>query len=651
MSWNFNKPVFRPSDISTGLVGYWKFNNDATDSSGKGYDLTAVDSPAYDVADYWKSGEYSVHPDGSADYFTRARNTDLDLLNKLTITAWVKLDDLGNYHSIITKDSGVGGYIIYIDATTGIVNFQTAGTAHASTTGLSAGKWHHLACVYDQATKRIYIDGNLNYSVAWTTDCTDTAGNLTIGASDAHNTLQFDGNLKDLAVWSEALTPLQIKSLALGVDLSKYAYRPNNVSTQPTHWWKLNEVSGTRADSIGDHTLTDSTTTASGGGYVEGVSALYSSDYFSRANSTDYDFSTGDFTLRARIKFTTVGSDTYYNIMGKYGGGSSGWLWKVDPYSGTLLSRVTVDSTNIDFTIPQPTAGVWYDYVLQKSGTSIKLFIDGIQAGSTGTITTVNGDAVSFNLGGAGNNAGSFTGNMEDVAIWKGYALTDSEIKSLACALPIQRQGIVSYWKGANVNDSIGSNTLTNNGSVTFGSGLVGNCSIFSGANSLSSGDISLAITSDMNVLTWVKTAGVAADGGFLGRGFQANGYAFYKGGSGQVNWYGKDGAGSTVAPDTNVWTHMVGVTTGATNALYKNACLVGETAGANPTNVSAGNFYLGWAGYAAYTDCSMNETIVAKRYFRPEEIKAVYLKGLNGKEVTTTEIAVGGNSQIIWID
>ena len=34
-----------------------------------------------------------------------------------------------------------------------------------------------------------------------------------------------------------------------------------------------------------------------------------------------------------------------------------------------------------------------------------------------------------------------------------------------------------------------------------------------------------------------------------------------------------------------------------------------------------------------------MDELVIAKRYFRPEEIKAVYLKGLNGKEATSSEV------------
>jgi hypothetical protein len=50
------------------------------------------------------------------------------------------------------------------------------------------------------------------------------------------------------------------------------------------------------------------------------------------------------------------------------------------------------------------------------------------------------------------------------------------------------------------------------------------------------------------------------------------------------------------------------------------------------------------------YADGLMNETVLTKRYFRPEEIKAVYLKGLNGKEVTSSERKAGGGGFLMFL-
>ena len=65
------------------------------------------------------------------------------------------------------------------------------------------------------------------------------------------------------------------------------------------------------------------------------------------------------------------------------------------------------------------------------------------------------------------------------------------------------------------------------------------------------------------------------------------------------------------------------------------------DNSGAYATAVanSAYAFRLGITVSGNYPfDGLMDEALFAIRYFRPEEIKAVYLKGLNGKEATSTE-------------
>lgn len=75
--------------------------------------------------------------------------------------------------------------------------------------------------------------------------------------------------------------------------------------------------------------------------------------------------------------------------------------------------------------------------------------------------------------------------------------------------------GLVAYYTLSNVNDShSGSRTLTNNASVTFVAGKVGNCGRFATASSqyLSSNSSVFAITNDITVACWAK---LASTGGF----------------------------------------------------------------------------------------------------------------------------------------
>jgi hypothetical protein len=667
---------FRPSDISTGLVGYWKFNNDATDSGSNGFTLTANGAPTYTAnGNYWKD-EYSGVLNGSSQSWSRADNALLDMNGKsFTFFAWVKLDALGSTNTILMKGVGATtGYKFAVD-TNGDLALHCQSTLSTGTNcNLSALKWHAVAVTYTTGTGVVsfYVDGNLTDTGTNAGTIADVAEAMYIGATEG-SVNWFDGAIKDVAIWSAALTPLQIKSLALGVDLSKYAYRPNNVSTQPTHWWKLNEVSGNRADSVSTNplTLTDNNTVLSSGGYVEGVSSVLvgaNTEFLSVGNSTDFNFAKSDFSIRFRVKMTAI-PGTYAGLISALNvDGTPGWAIVCNT-NGTLSlikAGITAQLTSTTALV----AGVWYDIVLKRIGTGasdLKFFFDGVVDATTASGNeTLDSDGTGMEIGrwyvGYDNFYASFS--IEDFAIWKGYALTDAEIKSLACALPIQRQGIVSYYKldeaSGNAIDSIGANTLTEtSGTIASATGMVSNgrdfdaddteCFVISDAS-----QTGLDIVTDMFLCAWFKQESTTqqsliskTDTG------DGSGYNLIINGANTPYLYI---AGATQASAVNVangaFAHVAGNYSGATKEIYVNAVQTGTSAQTSLTD-NANDFNLGARGSGAgYLDGILDEAVICKRYFRPEEIKAVYLKGLNGKEVTSSEVSEwNGYAQIIWVD
>jgi len=647
---------FRPSDISTGLVGYWKFNNDATDSSGNSNNLSnGTTYPTYAVTDYWKSGEYSADFEkDSTQYLTIASGsqTGLNMYQKsFTVVYWVKPETVtGGY--IVKRGAVNTEYITFINGDAK-PEWQIEDQSTASTTALSAGKWYHLAYVFNYATSvaSIYINGNLDTSATNSGVVPDSAVAFTI----SDGTTAYDGLLKDVAVWNVALTPLQIKSLALGVDLSKYAYRPNNVSVQPTHWWKLNEVSGTRADSAatGGITLSDSGTTLSSGGYIEGVSAKFvtaSSQYLTAADSADFNFGTGNFSIFSRVYFSTDPDGLEQCFYSQHADDAHRLSFR---QSATNLNFLISGGTgDIQGTGAYNfTAGVWYAVVLRRSGNDFTMWVDGIQVGATVTDTDSVPDIgadVDFGRRKAGTD--HLNGQMEDMAVWKGYALTDAEIKSLACALPIQRQGIVSYWKmdeeSGTRADSIGANTLADNNSVLYGTGKVGNASDFEAGNTeyLSKTDASqtgLDIVTDLSLIAWVKLESNEY-GDVISKAPVASntGYDLYIGGTQYPTLQIHDEtSASATAIVAGTFAHVVGLWDGANRKVYVDAVQTKTDASTTAPSDNAVDFNIGARNSSnGHYDGLVDEAIVAKRYFRPEEIKAVYLKGLNGKEVTSSE-------------
>lgn len=674
MASGFAFPLFRPSSIPSGLQGYWKLDEGSgtrADSSGNGNTLTDNNTVASVAQDYWKTGENSADfESANSEYLSIAdgSQTGLDFTANLTISGFVKLETGSITHTIVSKGnpSAGTGWGLRID-TSNRLEMNIGASQTTSGTALSVGKWQHFAMSFDSTANTIayYIDGNLVAVVAETTNLADNAIEFRLG-TQSNSANYFDGLQKDIALHSSALTPIQIKSLALGVDLSTYAYRPNNVSTQPTAWWKMNELSGNRSDSTsGAKTLTDNNTVTASSGYVEGVGAFFTaanSEYFSTADSADWYFGTGDFSISCWIK---TGADIAdQGFIAQNQDGSNGWDFYISGVTPHLRFKNTVGAaTTIDLDVVWTgvTTNTIYHLAVKRSGNDFSVWVDGVQMGATLTDTSeVSNFTGELWIGRNGGVVGTnyFGGSMSDVAIWKGYALTDAEIKSLACGIPLQQTGIVSYWKLDETSgtraDSIGANNLTDNNTVLSGTGKVSNAADFESSNSeyLSIADnSSLSITSDLTILTWLKPESTGITNTMfykIGTGPDSGYGMFIESGTNTVNFQINGVASnSTSTVSAGTFYHIVGLYDGASKKVYFNS--VQEDNDAYTTNPAdnALDLYIGRQS-TFYADGLIDEALIAQRWFRDEEIKTIYCKGLAGKELTSSEIVLGGN-QVIW--
>lgn len=103
------------------------------------------------------------------------------LTGSFTVNGLIKTTVTGSYKQIVQSYSqlspSVSGYRVFVN-NTNTISFvigkntgYTDGTDYKSLTGtinVCDGKLHLVSCVYDGATMKIYIDGTLDVSVAWT---------------------------------------------------------------------------------------------------------------------------------------------------------------------------------------------------------------------------------------------------------------------------------------------------------------------------------------------------------------------------------------------------------------------------------------------------------------------------------------------------
>ena len=630
--------VFRPSDIPTGLQGYWKLDEASgvrADSSGNGNTLTDNKTVGGDAFNYWDS-------ENSAD-FIRANSESLSITDAAQVglnpngagagsvfscAFWFRHDNIANSNVFIRKNAASpNGFEIDFGSPSGgnfRIYFNNAG-GYFSSTVIPTGKWTHVAIVYDRTNNKLnfYIDGNLDFSQTVNVDITDNAIDFQVGGSAGASFGYFGGNMKDLAWWNTVLTPIEVKSLAFGIDRSADTYRPDSVSTAPDAFWKLNEVSaGTgavqRDDSSGNaHHLTDSNTTPSGAGYIEGAGANFqtaNSEYLIAADSADWDFGTGDFSFCTWFQkksnvWNALIAPTGTNV------GSSAWFMVAIDDNGTGVLTVYTESTI--HTIPSTTTNfaldTWYHVAVVRRSGVLYIYVDGELLSTTAnTIDIQSPDAIDLGHWWSGGTHYYANTRQCDTAIWKGYALTEAEITSLATGLPIQQTGIVSYWAldEAQLDKQVQA---------------IGNAQIdtaqskFGGASLLLDGTGDYLLTpdsEDWNIGTgnytvdfWIRYTSIT-DTWFFSWGAGPNLGLRLNGGSMSPYQAGvTNGIGIAFAPTLGQWYHIAQVRNGTTLTVYIDGVASGSSATASQsitggaTAFSVGAFNAGTSSMNGHID------------------------------------------------
>lgn len=159
--------------------------------------------------------------DGSGDYLAFGTDvTGLRGLTAMTLCAWVRVGDTNTVlRRIVEHDDN---YYFFQDK--GAFRFVIHGTGGAnltSQTGPAAGTWQHVAATWQlNQSAKLYVNGILEATVDNpTVAMPNAAQRLSFGAQRNNGatptpTAYFKGDMDDVAVWNEMLTPAQIAALA-----------------------------------------------------------------------------------------------------------------------------------------------------------------------------------------------------------------------------------------------------------------------------------------------------------------------------------------------------------------------------------------------------------------------------------------------------
>lgn len=202
-----------PLSIDLDLLGWWKLDNNFSDSSGKNNHGTAY---LVSFVDDKYGKEKAAASFNGVD--SKISISYINPVKETSVMAWFKRTGIpaGDYH-IITGGSSVE--ISIYDPSgqirTGVNTDSQGRRVFNSGSGLVDGNWHHVAMTYDGENLRSYIDGSI-------TATNPVSGNLTGRAAEIgrylSNTYVTNGYIDDVRIYGRALSSEEIKAV---YDISK----------------------------------------------------------------------------------------------------------------------------------------------------------------------------------------------------------------------------------------------------------------------------------------------------------------------------------------------------------------------------------------------------------------------------------------------
>ena len=154
------------------------------------------------------------------------------------------------------------------------------------------------------------------------------------------------------------------------------------------------------------------------------------SDYFTFAPGGDFAFGTADFTIECWCYSKNRGTYDYI-IEGRNSGQTTGTWTLVYGYSGanpSTLEFATGSTTLLTCpTASNPEANRWFHVAVARSGTSLKMFIDGVEVTSATNSTDFSTSPSTSYIGTRYSQQHYWDGYMQDIRVYKGVAKYTSD--------------------------------------------------------------------------------------------------------------------------------------------------------------------------------------------------------------------------------
>jgi hypothetical protein len=536
-----------------------------------------------------------------------------------------------------------GGY----DSTTaGSLRYVGSSTITSGSTLVTDGSWHHCAIVRDGSNNiTLYVDGVSRGTGTDSTNYTTTAGTWYLNANDSGPTAggaAYYSNfriVKGTALYTSTFTPptSPLTAIANTSLLTCQSTRMIDNSTNAFTITAAGDVGPRQFNPFGytaQSTTNYTPTTHGGSAYFDGTG-----DYLNAGSNAALDLS-GDFTVEMWV---------YGNTADWNSGDAAGYTCLVDTRNQSNATENNRLFFGIQNSISAPyfynagtntqtsssitvKVGAWNHIAYSRSGSTIKIFVNGIQGASFTDSTAFSASrwviGTGAAVGGGSNNRAGIQGYISDHRVVKGTAIYTSNFVPPAQTLTaITNTSLLLNFTNAGIIDQHGTNVLETVGNAQLSTAVkkYGNASMYfdgTGDNLKipSSSNFHFG-TGDFTIESWLYPTAIDATASYICDQRTAdsqNVLAVYILPGGTIEIYVNGGvvaSGGTIA--LNSWSHLA--ITRASNSLkmFLNGTQIGSTYSLTNTLIAApmyiGTRYNGTQYFNGY----MDDLRVTKGYAR----------------------------------
>lgn len=214
----FTRISSSPVNCSDVLIGAWLFNDcnstTAFDSLGihDGTIMGATRGTGY--------SSYGMSFDGVNDYVNLGNASTFELTDEFTLAMWVNTTQQDNYAVLMTKNKLGSSFSYQVMLHNGQPTISLGGLSSAgpfsAATNVATGTWTHLAWRLEDGTLTTFVNGNpvATHSGLTGTLNTNAGSNLWLGWRNDKSTRQYQGDMDEVKIFSNALTSTNIAALA-----------------------------------------------------------------------------------------------------------------------------------------------------------------------------------------------------------------------------------------------------------------------------------------------------------------------------------------------------------------------------------------------------------------------------------------------------